>query len=103
MKPSASGTSTVVATSAVGSPTAGAVLWGVPARGLPTTVNVEDKDSRDSGPLLVPDDGAFVRRDQATGAELGRSAVGDLPDGGLATSIGPVVVLRLPDRVLAYR
>jgi outer membrane protein assembly factor BamB len=81
----------------------GAVLWGVPARGLPVTVNIEDKDSRDSGQLLVPDDGAFVRRDQATGAELGRSVVGDLPVGGLATSIGPVVVLRLPDRVLAYR
>ena len=53
--------------------------------------------------LLVPEDGAFVRRDPATGGELGRSAAEDLPAGGLATTVGPVVVLRLPDRVLAYR
>ena len=81
---------------------AGAALWEIPALGLPAAPGVA-KDAHGTPPLLVPEDGAFVRRDPATGAELGRSAAGDLPDGGLAAGIGPVVVYRLPDRVLAYR
>ena len=81
---------------------AGGTLWEIPALGLPAAPGVA-KDARGTPPLLVPEDGAFVRRDPATGTELGRSAVDDLSDGGLAVGVGPVVVYRLPDRVLAYR
>jgi outer membrane protein assembly factor BamB len=82
--------------------TTGASVWDVPATGLPGP-STAGKDSREPAALLVPEDGAFVRRDPATGAELGRSAVTDAPDGGVAAQVGPVVVLRLPDRVLGYR
>jgi outer membrane protein assembly factor BamB len=82
--------------------TSGAGVWSVPARGLPATTGA-GKAGRDTEPLLVPDDGAFVRRDPATGAELGRSAVPAVADGGTATQVGSVVVVRLPDRLLGYR
>jgi hypothetical protein len=52
---------------------------------------------------VVPEDGAFVERDPATGAELGRSTAPSLAEGSTATLVGPVVVVRLPDRVLGYR
>jgi hypothetical protein len=52
---------------------------------------------------VVPEDGAFVRRDAGTGAELGRSAAPAGTAGGTATEVGLVVVVRLPDRVLGYR
>ena len=81
--------------------TSGAAVWTVPARGLPTTDG--GGAARGPEPLLVPDDGAFVRHDPATGAAVGRSEARGLPDGGTATDVGPVVVLRLPDRVVAYR
>ena len=80
----------------------GATLWEVPALGLPAAPE-SDKDTRGAAPLLVPEEGAFVQRDPATGAELGRSDAVDLPADGVAERIGPVVVLRLPDRVLGYR
>ena len=84
--------------------TSGATVWDTPALGLPARPDPGgDTDAGGPAPLLVPEDGAFVRRDPATGAELGRSAVTDLPDDGVATGVGPVVVLRLPDRVLGYR
>jgi outer membrane protein assembly factor BamB len=82
--------------------TSGATLWDLPALGLPAPP-AADKDARSPAALLVPEDGAFVQRDPATGAELGRSAAADLPDGGVATRVGPVVVLRLPERVLGFR
>jgi outer membrane protein assembly factor BamB len=81
---------------------AGATLWEIPALGLPAAPGAA-KGDRGTPALLVPEDGAFVRRDPATGTDLGRSAADDLTDGGLAAEIGPVVVYRLPDRVLAYR
>ena len=81
----------------------GATLWDIPALGLPASPGGDGKDARSPTGLLVPEDGALVQRDPATGAELGRSGVADLPDGGVAARIGPVVVLRLPDRVLGYR
>ncbi|WP_245161207.1 PQQ-binding-like beta-propeller repeat protein [Blastococcus sp. CT_GayMR16] len=80
----------------------GATLWDLPALGLPAAPGI-DKDTRGPAALLVPEDGAFVQRDPTTGAALGRSEAADLPEDGVATSIGPVVVLRLPDRVLGYR
>jgi outer membrane protein assembly factor BamB len=81
----------------------GTTVWAVPALGLPSTAGTVGKSPPGPAELLVPADGAFVRRDRATGAELGRSAATGLPDGGIATSVGPVVVLRLPDRVQTYR
>lgn len=81
----------------------GGTVWAVPALGLPAPPVPDGKDTRSPTALLVPEDGGFVRRDPATGAELGRSEVADLPVGGLAEAVGPVVVLRLPDRVLGYR
>jgi outer membrane protein assembly factor BamB len=82
--------------------TSGAAVWTVPARGLPATT-AAGTGAREAQPLVVPDDGAFVRRDPVTGAELGRSAAASVADGGTATPVGPVVVVRLPDRVLGYR
>jgi outer membrane protein assembly factor BamB len=82
--------------------TSGAAVWSVPARGLPSSVGAP-KAARAAEPLLVPDADAVVRRDPATGVELGRSVAPDLPQGGTATGIGPVVVLQLPDRVRTYR
>ena len=82
--------------------TSGAAAWSAPAHGLPTTVPA-GTSSGDAGALLVPDGDAFVRRDPATGTELGRSTAPEVADGGTATQVGPVIVLRLPDRVLAYR
>jgi hypothetical protein len=61
------------------------------------------KDAEDPAAVLVPEAGGFVRRDVATGAELGRSAVADVPENGQASSAGPIVLYRLDDRVLAYR
>jgi outer membrane protein assembly factor BamB len=81
----------------------GSAVWGVPALGLPTSIATVPKDAQRPTTLLVPEDGAFVFRDAATGAELGRSAVTDLPDGGVAAHVGPGIVLRLPDRVLGFR
>jgi hypothetical protein len=81
----------------------GASVWAVPALGMPSSGETAGKDASRLTDLLVPDDGAFVRRDRATGAELGRSAVSDPPAGGIAESVGPDVVLRLPGRLLAYR
>jgi len=82
--------------------TSGASLWDVPSLGLPTPPPAA-KDDRTPAALLVPEDGAFVQRDPTTGAELGRSTAADLSDGGTATQVGPVVVLRLPERMLGYR
>jgi hypothetical protein len=79
----------------------GAAVWGVPARGLPASVAAATSPGA-AQPLVVPEDGAFVRRNAATGAELGRSATPAGTAGGTATGIGPVVVVRLPDRVLAF-
>jgi outer membrane protein assembly factor BamB len=82
--------------------TSGAAVWGAPARGLPASVAAA-KSIGATQPVVVPEDGAFVRRDAATGAELGRSTAPAGTAGGTATGVGPVVVVRLTDRVLAYR
>jgi len=82
--------------------TSGGAVWDVPARGLPATTPVAGMSAREARAIIVPEAGAFVRRDPVTGAELGRSEAPDLGDPGTATQVGRVVVLRLPDRVLAY-
>jgi len=79
-----------------------ALAWEQPALGLPTSSGPLKVDGL-TEPLLVPEDGAFVARDPATGDEVSRSTVADLPAGGISTPVGDVVVYRLPDRVIAYR
>jgi outer membrane protein assembly factor BamB len=78
----------------------GALRWDTPATGLPTGT-VAPKSPTAETP--VPEDGAVVVRDLATGAERRRSEVVGLRPGGLTTLTGPVVVLQLPDRVIAFR
>jgi outer membrane protein assembly factor BamB len=80
----------------------GTLRWEAPAIGLPSAP-VLDKDDATLDALLVPDEDGFAHRAPTTGAEVDRSAVDVLPDGGTAAAIGPVVVYRLPDRVLGYR
>jgi outer membrane protein assembly factor BamB len=75
--------------------TSGAVRWTAPALGLPT--------AEAATTVFVPDTDGFAHRDLATGAQLARSAVPDLPAGGIASAVGAAVVYRLPDRVLGYR
>ncbi|MGR7023734.1 outer membrane protein assembly factor BamB family protein [Geodermatophilus sp. URMC 62] len=76
-------------------PTTGAPVWQLPALGLPSAT--------DRARVWVPEEGGFVVRDVATGAELGRSAVdGGLTPGGRTSVVGPVLVYRLPDRVVGY-
>ncbi|SEO71826.1 PQQ-binding-like beta-propeller repeat protein [Trujillonella endophytica] len=82
---------------------AGRLLWSVPSAGLPAAGNEKALEVL-GPPVLVPEDGAFVSRDARTGAEIGRSTVDDeLPAGGSTATVGPVVVYRLADRVLAHR
>jgi outer membrane protein assembly factor BamB len=83
-------------------PATGTTRWTTPALGLPTA-SPADKVTGGSASLLVPEPDGFVRRDAATGAELSRSTVVDLPAGGVPEAVGPVVVYRLDDRVLGYR
>lgn len=80
----------------------GAPLWAAPAAGLPVTA-AGPLDAARPAPVVLPDEQGFSFRDPVTGAELGRSAVSGLPLGGTASVIGPVVVLRLDDRVLGHR
>ena len=79
-----------------------AVLWRLPALGLPSP-EPSGKALAIDASLLVPEDGAFVARNPTTGQETGRSTVDGLGNGGVATPVGAVVVYRLPDRVTAYR
>ena len=83
-------------------PATGRPLWQAPARGLPSAAAAGEPST---GPdtLLVPGADGFAHRDPASGDRLGNSAAADVPAGGTASGVGPVVVYRLPDRVLAYR
>jgi outer membrane protein assembly factor BamB len=80
----------------------GAALWTAPATGLPApSGSVEEADA--PAALVLPDAEGFSSRDPVTGAELARFGAPGVPAGGNASVIGPVVVLRLDDRVLGYR
>ena len=82
-------------------PGTGAPRWELPARGLPA--GGADQTGPGATAVWVPEADGFVQRDLATGAETGRAAVdGGPPPGGLTTVVGPVLVHRLPDRVLGY-
>jgi outer membrane protein assembly factor BamB len=81
----------------------GRARWSRPALGLPTADDTA-KVSPGASSVLVPENDGFVRRDLATGDEVDRLAVdGGLAEPGLTQVVGPVVVYRLPDRVLGYR
>jgi outer membrane protein assembly factor BamB len=80
----------------------GALLWQVPATGLPAASGAV-QDTHAPAAIVLPDGEGFSARDPADGAEIGRFAVAGPPSGGVASVIGPVVVLRLDDRVLGYR
>lgn len=91
--------------------TTGRTRWTAPAIGLPVPPAPPAATPPPSGPsapstplvVVVPDPAGFTRRDLATGAELGSSAVHGLPAGGTAASAGATIVYRLPDRVIAFR
>ena len=82
--------------------TTGAVRWERPALGLPSVGSGTGAEPG-TATVLVPEEDGFVRRDLATGTEIGRNSVTALPAGGRTFQVGPVVVYRLPDRVLGYR
>jgi outer membrane protein assembly factor BamB len=83
--------------------TTGRARWSQPAVGLPSVQDVAQVAPGASS-VLVPEAGGFVRRDLATGEEQARLPVeGGLSDAGRTSVVGPVVVYRLPDRVVGYR
>ena len=76
-------------------------LWEVPARGLPRSPVVHKQDG--AGVLMVPEASGFVPRDPVSGDRRGEpSAADDLPSGGFATAVGPVVVHQVGDEVAVY-
>ena len=80
----------------------GSRLWSADARGLPSAPEA-GADPANPPPLPVPDADGFAFRETATGAEVARSAVTRLPEGGVASAVGDALVLRLPDRVHGFR
>jgi outer membrane protein assembly factor BamB len=82
--------------------TSGAVQWRAAAVGLPG-VQLGNQEASGPADVVVPEQGAFVVRDVATGRETSRSSVSEVPAGGTVSVLGPTVVYRLADRVLAYR
>jgi hypothetical protein len=80
----------------------GKALWSRPAVGLPSVQEVAQV-APGATSVLVPEKGGFVRRDLATGDEVERLPVdGALDAPGRTSVVGPVVVYRLPDRVVGY-
>ncbi|MGY2004697.1 outer membrane protein assembly factor BamB family protein [Blastococcus sp. SYSU DS1024] len=99
----ASATDTAVLVSAAGTltaldPESARPLWTVPATGVPGGTTADGATT-----LPVPASDGIVHRDAGTGAELSRSAASDLPEGAVATVVGPAVVLALPGEVRGYR
>ncbi|MGY1857926.1 outer membrane protein assembly factor BamB family protein [Modestobacter sp. SYSU DS0290] len=77
----------------------GAPRWSRPALGLPAALG-----SSPVSEVLVPEDGAFVRRSLADGTERGRSTVeGAVPIGSRAAVVGPTVLVATPGEVRAFR
>ena len=80
----------------------GTPRWQLPARGLPAGGETGGTEP-EAAALWVPEADGFVLRDRTTGAETGRAAVdGGLEPGGRTSVVGPVLVYRLPDRVLGH-
>jgi outer membrane protein assembly factor BamB len=82
--------------------TTGLPRWSVPALGLPSVAG-PGEDTSDLS-VTVPEDGAFVQRSLADGAEISRSTTGDaVPAGGRTSVLGPVFVYATDDEVAGYR
>ena len=80
--------------------TTGLPRWQVPALGLPSVSGTTTPDAT----VTVPEDGAFVQRSLADGAEVSRSTTADdVPAGGRTSLLGPVIVYATADEVRAYR
>jgi outer membrane protein assembly factor BamB len=78
----------------------GAVRWTAAATGLPSVSGATGADAT----VLVPEDGALVRRSLADGAERGRSDTdAALPPGGRTSVVGPAVVYATADGVLGLQ
>jgi hypothetical protein len=81
----------------------GRARWSRPAVGLPSVQDVAQV-APGAASVLVPEEDGFVRRDLATGDEVERLPVdGGLEAPGRTSVVGPLVVYRLPDRVVGYR
>jgi outer membrane protein assembly factor BamB len=81
----------------------GGKLWAHRAVGLPSVDDVAQVVPGQAE-VLVPEADGFVYRDLATGEEIERLPVeGGLSAPGRVSVVGPVVVYRLPDRVVGYR
>jgi outer membrane protein assembly factor BamB len=80
----------------------GKQLWDAAAIGLPAPAETI-KLAVNAGAVAVPSSEGFVERDLVTGDERGTFQVDGLEPGGSATTVGPVVVYRLGDRILGYR
>lgn len=80
----------------------GELRWTAPADGLPRA-SAEQKSATAPAALLLPTGDTFVRHDRVTGAETGRSVAAGLPSDGVVTGLGPVIVLRVGDRVIGFR
>ncbi len=81
----------------------GEVEWQTRAAGLPS-VPADGGSTAEPATVLVPEDDGFVRRDLSGGEEVARLPVdGGLASGGRTSTVGPVVIYRLPHRVLGYR
>ncbi|MGY1721948.1 outer membrane protein assembly factor BamB family protein [Blastococcus sp. SYSU DS0533] len=75
-------------------------LWSFPATGVPA----EAATTADGVPALpVPTSDGIAHLDPATGTELGRTATPALPEGAVATVVGPAVLLAPAGEVHAYR
>jgi hypothetical protein len=84
-------------------PATAELLWRTDAVGLPAPP-LTQKPGTGGAIVTVPEATGFVPRDALTGAPVGEAAaVEDLPRRGRATTVGPVVVHQLPDRIVVYR
>jgi outer membrane protein assembly factor BamB len=83
--------------------TTGLPRWSLPALGLPSVGTGKDSAAAEVT-VTVPEDGAFVQRALSDGTELRRSTTADdVPAGGRASVLGPVVVYATADEVTGYR
>ena len=83
--------------------TTGSPRWQAPATGLPSVSGTAGEDPADAV-VLVPEDGAVVRRSLVGGAERGRSSVEtELPAGGRTSVVGPAVVYATATGVTGLR
>jgi outer membrane protein assembly factor BamB len=83
--------------------TTGLPRWSLPALGLPSVGTAKDRAGAEVT-VTVPEDGAFVQRALADGTEVGRSTTADdVPAGGRAAVLGPVLVYATAGQVTAFR